>query len=52
MQALVKAIEREEKVPTGSIDEWEEWFSDNEEVTMDLSAINEDLFSVLMDNGN
>ena len=30
MQAIVKAIEREEKLPTGGIDDWEEWLSDNE----------------------
>ena len=44
----MKAIEKEENLPTGDIDEWEEWLKDNAEVTMDLNAINEDLFAVLM----
>ena len=49
MQAIVKAIGREEKLPTGDTDDWEEWLKDNAGVTMDLNGINEDLFAVLMD---
>jgi hypothetical protein len=49
MQTIVKAIEKEEKLPAGDIDEWENWFGDNGEEGIDLAAINEDLFSVLMD---
>ena len=49
MQAIVKAIEREEKLPTGDVDDWEEWINDNTGVEMDLNGINEDLFAVLMD---
>ena len=43
MQGIVKAIEMEEKLPTGDIDDWEEWLSDNEGVTIDHNGINEDL---------
>ena len=49
MQAIVKALEREDKLPTGDLEEWEEWVSENAEVTTDLNGINEDLFAVLMD---
>ena len=43
MQAIVKAIDREEKLSIGDIDDWEEWLSDNEGVTIDFNGINEDL---------
>ena len=46
---VVKAIEREEKLPTGDIEDWEEWVNDREIVTIDLKRLNEDLFAVLMD---
>ena len=36
LQAIVKAIEREDKLPTGDVEEWEEWLSDTEDVTIDL----------------
>ena len=49
LQMVVKAIEREEKLPTGDIDDWEEWVNDREIVTIDLKRLNEDLFAVLMD---
>jgi hypothetical protein len=49
MQTIVKAIENEEKLPIGDIDEWESWFSEKGEEALDLAAVNEDLFSVLMD---
>ena len=38
-----------EKLPTGDIDDWEEWVNDREIVTIDLKRLNEDLFAVLMD---
>ena len=43
MQLVVKAIEREEKLPTGDIDEWEEWVNEREIMTIDLRRLNEDL---------
>ena len=46
---VVKAIEREEKLPTGDIDEWEEWVNVREMMTIDLRKRNKDLFAVLMD---
>jgi len=49
MQTIVKAIEREDRLPSGDLDEWEEWINEQAEVTIDLSGINEDLFAVLMD---
>ena len=47
---VVKAVEKEEKLPTGDIDDWEEWVHDREIVTIDLKRLNEDLLAVLMDN--
>jgi hypothetical protein len=49
LQLVAKAFEREEKLPTGDIDDWEEWVDDREIVTIDLKRLNEDLFAVLLD---
>ena len=49
LQIVVQAIEREEKLPTGDIDEWEEWVNEREIMTIGLKRLNEDLFAVLMD---
>ena len=46
LQLMVKAIESEEKLPTGDIDDWEEWVNYRETVTIDLKGLNEDLFAV------
>ena len=37
LQIVVKAIESEEKLPTGDIDEWEEWVKEREIMTIDLN---------------
>ena len=47
---IVKAIQREEKLPRGGIDEWEEWLNEREVMTIELRRLNEDLFAALMDN--
>ena len=49
LQLVVKAIEIEEKLPTGDIDDWEKWVNDREIVTINLKVLNESLFAVLMD---
>ena len=47
---MARAIEREEKLPTGDMDDWDEWINDREPVTIDLRRLTEDLFAVPMDN--
>ena len=49
LQMVAKAVEKEEKLPTGDIDEWEERVNEREIMTIDLKRLNEDLFVALMD---
>ena len=49
IQLVVKAIEKEEKLPIGGISEWQKWIEERETISMDVGQLNEDLFAVLMD---
>ena len=49
IQTVVKAIEKEEKLPVGGLSEWSRWIQDREPIVADIGQLNEDLFAVLMD---
>ena len=49
LQVLFRAIEKEEKLPTGGIEVWGDWINEREIVTADFRKLNEDLFAAFMD---